>query len=302
MSNDSLQKAWAKANDEFFTLYDDVAAECQYYKKYFAGKSILLPCDTEESAFWIYFSRYFNELGLTRLMAAHKEEEQSYYLETTGEGIDKVFIDGNGDFFSAEVQELLDRCDIVITNPPFSREAEMIHLIMEKSKDLLFIGCETLMTHQELFWCFANRQLRAGFNSVKRFFTPENTYRTFNNITWFTTFPVNSPSHSRPSTTLYSPERHVTYANYDAINVDRVNEIPIDYDGIMGVPLTYLKHPLEQYEILGMAGGTSKVNKLYGIVPYHPGMDDKGGNPMIGTTRKFTRVFIKKKNLTTSEN
>lgn len=295
MSSQSLKAARSKVNDEFFTLYDDVAAECEYYKEYFAGKSILLPCDTEESAFWIYFSRYFKELGLTKLIATHKEEGPSYYLELTENGADKILIDSDGDFFSKEMQEILEQCDIVVTNPPFSREAEMVKLILEKGKNLLLIGCETLMVHRELFWLFAKRQLRVGFNSVKRFFTPEGTYQSFGNVTWITTFPVAPKGHSRPSTTKYDPARNLPYSNYGAINVDRVSEIPIDYDGIMGVPITYLKRPLDNYEILGLGGGVSAANKLYGDVPYYKGMPDKGGSPMIGDTHKFVRVFIRKK-------
>lgn len=148
MANESLHKAKTAKNDEFYTQLTDVAEELRHYKKHFRGKTVLCNCDDPTwSAFWKYFHLNFEELGLKKLISTHYDiEKPTYKMEYTGGDDDdiesgvKTPLEGNGDFRSQECLELLNECDIVVTNPPFSLFREYVAVLMEHEKKFLIIG------------------------------------------------------------------------------------------------------------------------------------------------------------------
>lgn len=158
-ANANLHKAKDAKNDEFYTQLTDVAKELMHYKAHFKDKIVLCNCDDPTwSAFWKYFHLNFAELGLKKLISTHYDrEEATYKMEYTG-GDDnnievgvKTPLEGNGDFRNKECLDLLDECDIVVTNPPFSLFREYVAVLMEHKKKFLIIGNRNAITTKELF-------------------------------------------------------------------------------------------------------------------------------------------------------
>lgn len=206
-----------------------------------------------------------------------------------------VPLDFNGDFFSENCDFLWKQIDIVITNPPFSLYREFVKTIFAHEKQFLLIGNENSTASRDLFPLFKGEQIHYGYNNVKQFVRADGERQTFGNISWFTNLPTKKSNCFVPTNT--APETAFQhYENYDAINIDRVKDIPAHCSQIMGVPITYLKkHNPERYEILGLASGISRREKLYGEVPYTLNTEDHGGNPMIDGKRKYSRIFIREK-------
>ena len=294
MSNTGLVKAWLNKNDEFYTRYEDVEKECSLYSKQFEDKIIYLPMDNKDSAFWKYFINNFHDFKLKKLVASHlSSDKYSYILTYDGYNISKTEMEDNGDFFKETAQSILETCDIVVSNPPFSLERDIICSIVKKNKDFLLIAAETLSSRKEIFLLFKENKIRFGKNSVYYFVQPDGQSYRIGNVKWLTT--LESPNEKKviPTTTL---QEKIYYDNYDAIEISKTKDIPSDYFGVMGVPITYLKyHNPDLFDILGIACSSSKSQKLYGEVAYHPTERDKSGDPMINGKRKFSRVFIKRK-------
>lgn len=297
-NNDNLHNALKVKNDEFYTFYDDIAAECEHYTTFFQGKIIYLNCDDENSNFWKYFLDNFNAFQLKELWATHLDTNTSYLLKTiNGTNIIKQDLIGNGDYNSEECLKLLQQCNIVVTNPPFSKSKEFISLIVNYNKYFLVIGNENAFSSTLLFPLLKDEKIWTGFNKVKKFFTPNNDKKDFGNILWFTNIPNNKTIPLIDCTKLYNEKDYPKYSNFDAINVEKIKDIPKDYMGIMGVPISYVgKHNPKQFEILGLAAGNTKNNDLNFTVPYTPHPLDRGGCGIINNTiRKYTRVFIRRK-------
>lgn len=272
MKNSNLHRAKTQKNDEFYTQLTDVSKELMHYKKHFKDKIVLCNCDDPTwSAFWKYFHLNFAELGLKRLVSTHYEKseytfgrkkERSYVMVYEG-GNDndetvgiKTPLKGDGDFRSSECVEILKQCDIVVTNPPFSVARTFIATIMEHNKHFLIIGDMNWITYKEVFPLLKNNEIWLGYNSVKEFIQPDGSIKKFGNKLWFTNLDHEKRHQKLILWKNYTPEEYPKYDNYDAINVDKVDQIPCDYDGVMGVPITYLdKHNPEQFEILGYTGG-----------------------------------------------
>lgn len=292
--NENLHKALKNKNDEFYTRYEDVEKECSLYASQFEGKIIFLPADDETSAFWKYFNNNFDQLKVKGIVATHLEEEgNSYALGRFGSMTQTVPLRDNGDFFGKEAQSLLAICDIVITNPPFSLFRKIVNSIASHQKKFLLIANENTIGSKEIFPMFMNNDIFFGENSVKSFIQPDGTEKTFGNIIWLTNLEIQNKKKIVPSALL---QEKIFYDNYQAINIDKVKDIPKDYFDVMGVPITYLKkHNSDLFEILGIASGISKANKLYGEVIYYPNDKDRGGAPLIDGKIKYTRVFIKRK-------
>lgn len=260
-ANANLHKAKDVKNDEFYTQLTDVAKELMHYKGHFKDKIILCNCDAPTwSAFWKYFHLNFAELGLKKLISTHYDrEEATYKMEYTG-GDDndievgvKTPLEGNGDFRNQECLDLLDECDIVVTNPPFSLFREYVAALMEHKKKFLIIGNKNAITYKEFFPLLKDDEVWIGCTNVKEFLQPDGSIKKFGNIGWFTNLDVAKRHEKLILWKQYTPEDYPKYDNYNAINVDKVSEIPIDYDGVMGVPITFLdKYNPEQFEIVGM--------------------------------------------------
>lgn len=210
-----------------------------------------------------------------------------------------TLLKGNGDFRSPECVELLKEADIVVTNPPFSKFREYLEQLIHYNKTFLFVGRLTSVTHKNTLPLFMDGKVWLGKTSghfwfrVPNYYEPKKTdfkideqgqkWRRMGNICWFTNMDFKARHEDILLSKHYNPQDYPKYDNYDAINVDAVKDIPLDYDGVMGVPTTFLaKWNPDQFELLGSTR-------------YHDG--DWNGNDInfINGKGKFTRVLIRRK-------
>ena len=295
--NTNLHNAKKVKNDEFYTQLSDIEKEMAHYKDFFKGKIVYCNCDdARESNFFKFFANNFESLGLKKLITTgYKENGKGVKLVYEGDKNGNFMIDdaevavteleGNGDFRSEECIELLKECDVVVTNPPFSLFREYIAQLMEYGKKFLIIGNMNAITYKEIFPYIKNNELWWGcsLHGTKCHFIVPNSYEgnnvfeengvrygKVNNAIWFTNI-----NHTKRNTPLdlykkYSADEYPKYDNYDAIEVSKVSEIPMDYDGVMGVPITFLdKYCPTQFEIIKFRkGNDDKDLSVNGKCPY----------------------------------
>ena len=262
MTKADLQRAKNVKNDEFYTQLEDIEKELMHYKQYFRDKIVFCNCDNpRQSAFWKYFHLNFDELGLRKLISTHYDENESTYeMEYTVSddndieaGI-KTPLEGNGDFRNKECIDILDEADIVVTNPPFSLFREFVAVLMEHKKTFLVIGSKNAITYRDFFPLLKDGDVWIGHNNPSEFLQPDGSTKKFGNIGWFTNLGIAKRHEKLVLHKKYAPEKYPAYDNYDAINVDKVADIPMDYDGVMGVPISFMdKYDGDQFEIVGWA-------------------------------------------------
>ena len=267
-ANTNLHNAKRVKNDEFYTRYEDIEAEVMKYRKQFRDKVVYLPCDDpaeKKSEFWSFFVANFESFGLKKLIATHYEENgQAYkiWIDRDNDLNHDGWIDdgdaiqedlaGNGDFRSPECIEILKECDIVCTNPPFSLFREFVNIIMTHGKQCLIIGNQNAFTYKEIFPLIKDNKLWTGYNMVKEFNQPDGSIKKFGNVCWFTNMKTSKRNEELVLTKTYNPIDYPTYENYNAIEVGKVVNIPKDYDGVMGVPITFIdKYNPNQFIIIG---------------------------------------------------
>lgn len=264
--NKGLNGAKGRRNDEFYTRYEDVAAELSRYHKELHGMRVYCNCNDIGSAFWKYLEGHFDDIGLEGLWATDYVPGGHGYLyridrnAATGERLPAagVELSGDGDFRSAECMELLGQCDVAVTNPPFSLFREYVRQLVTYRKRFIVLGTVNVISYKEIFPLFKSGQIRAGyvFDKGMRFSDAgENgpVCRKVSGICFFTNLPAGRKTEPLPLVKQYDPALYPRYDNFDAVNVDRVADIPADYDGPMGVPVTFLGHHCpEQFEILGI--------------------------------------------------
>lgn len=281
-ANANLHKAKDAKNDEFYTQLTDVAKELMHYKAHFKDKIVLCNCDDPTwSAFWKYFHLNFAELGLKKLISTHYDrEEATYKMEYMG-GDDndievgvKTPLEGNGDFRSQECLDLLDECDIVVTNPPFSLFREYVAVLREHEKKFLILGNMNALTYKEIFPLIRDNQLWYGasiHSGDRKFYVPDDyplkasgcgiddngrKFIRVKGVRWYTNLDYKARHEKLVLWKNYTPEEYPKYDNYDAINVNKYSEIPCDYDGVMGVPITFIDYYCpEQFEIVAFRKG-----------------------------------------------
>ncbi len=334
--NNNLHKAKSSKNDEFYTELTDIEKELRHYKDHFKGKTVFCNCDDPRvSNFFHYFSYNFENLGLKKLITtcyknqnidlfSDHQSEKAIWLEYNGDkNGDKIpnpeeiginHLEGDGDFRSAESIELLKQADIVVTNPPFSLFREYVAQLMEYDKKFLIIGSQNAISYKELFKNIKENKLWIGYNSVKKFSMPENyehnsvviengkRYAVFGNVCWYTNLDISKRHDDLILYKLFNEIDYPKYDNYNAIEVSKINEIPSDYKGAMGVPITLLdKYNPDQFEILGITDRDDNSGlkiKTYTTddVP-NPSDLNRRGVIKIGNTYKSTyaRLLIKNK-------
>ena len=259
-TNANLHKAKDAKNDEFYTQLTDVSKELMHYKQHFKDKTVLCNCDDPTlSAFWKYFHLNFSALGLKKLISTHYDKTQSTYkMEYTG-GNDndievgvKTSLEGNGDFRNQECLNILDDADIVVTNPPFSLFREYVAVLMEHEKKFLIIGSLNAVKYSECFPFIINNQMWLGNNNIHNFMQPDGTVKKFGNINWYTNLDFAKRHEKIILWKEYNDKEYPKYETYDAIEVSKVTNIPVNYNGIMGVPISFMsKYNPEQFEIVG---------------------------------------------------
>ena len=286
----NLASAKVNKNDEFYTQLKDIENELKHYKDYFKGKVVYCNADDPRvSNFFHYFSYNFEYLGLKKLITTcYKNQEMNLFsmhdqesaialvyegekdggLVPTVENIGTIDLKGDGDFRSPEAIEFLKEADIVVTNPPFSLFREYVGQLMEYEKDFIILGNQNAMSYRDIFPLIMENKVWLGYNTgTKEFVIPEDApnrsgqrvdengirYQKFGNIAWYTNLDIDKRHEKLPLFKAYNPEDYPKYDNYNAINVGSINDIPVDYDGIMGVPISYIdKYNPEQFEILGI--------------------------------------------------
>lgn len=295
-TNTNLRNAKQVKNDEFYTRYEDIETEVMKYRKQFRDKIVYLPCDDpaeKKSEFWSFFVANFESFGLKKLIATHYEENGQAYkiwidrdndLNHDGDAIQEDLA-GNGDFRSPECIEILKECDIVCTNPPFSLFREFVDAIMTHNKQCLIIGNKNAFTYKEIFKMIKENKIWVGYTQPKDFRLEDgSTTKKVNGLArWFTNLTVNKSNEELVLTKTYNAIDYPKYDNYDAIEVSKVVNIPKDYDGIMGVPITFLdKYNPNDFEILGDSR-------------YHDGNDMADDINFVNGKQKYRRILIRRK-------
>ena len=351
--NSPLTQAKKNKKDDFYTQLSDIEKELKHYRKHFKGKVVYCNCDDPRvSNFFHYFSYNFEKLGLKKLITiCYKNQnanlfsdhtaEKAIYLVYEGdknnnrvpdpEEIGIAHLKGDGDFRSQESIELLKQSDIVVTNPPFSLFREYVAQLIEYDKKFLIIGHQNATKYTDIFPLIKSNKLWLGVNNggTKWFQVNDDydiktesrkkvvdglKYFSMGNVNWFTNLDVSRRHEDLILYKTFNEEEYPKYDNYDAINVDKVADIPVDYNGHIGVPITFLnKYNPEQFEIVGLgqgnlyraltseglsqkfvddyykAGGTGFINEDHPILGYY----DNNGKATI----PYMRIIIKNKRL-----
>lgn len=323
MANANLSNAKKAKNDEFYTQLSDIENELKHYKSHFVGKVVYCNCDdARESNFFRFFQKKFSDYGLKKLITTSYNENGHgsvlvYEGDTNGNGkldeheIKVSELKGNGDFRSEECLELLKEADIVVTNPPFSLFRDYIATLVQYDKKFLVIGNQNAITYKEIFPLIKENKLWTGNNMVKTFRVPQVTNKNcevlpngdiiakFGSICWFTNLDIKKRHEEITLYKKYNKEEFPKYDNYDAIEVSKVCEIPKDYDGIMGVPITFLyRYNPSQFEIVWQASGNTRVcapQETLSLLHYKPMTEDRGGCGVLNGKRVYSRILIKKK-------
>ena len=280
-NNVNLLKSRDSKNDEFYTPYGEIADELQHYTSYFDGKTVYCNCDDpKKSNFVKFFVEHFKVLGLKKLVATTLANTGSgVCFVYDGKGVDTETMLGNGDFRSEECVELLKAADIVVTNPPFSLFNQYVGQLLDYDKKFIIIGNKNAITHNDISSYIKENKLWAGCRSFKgdMWFETEDGMVNVSGC-WFTNMDHNKRHVPLKLTSHYSPEEYRKYDNYDGIEVSRVKDIPYDYKGVMGVPITFLdRYCPEQFEIVGFRKGND------------------GRNLQLNGKQVFFRVLIQKK-------
>ena len=323
-SNKDLDKARKGKKDEFYTQLTDIEKELKYYKKHFKGKIVLCNCDDpRESNFFHYFAYNFEKLKLKKLITicyknqnmdlfSRNNSEKAIFLEYKGDknnnkipdpeeiGIKKL--KGDGDFRSQECIKILKEADIIVTNPPFSLFRQYFTQLIEFKKKFLIIGNINALTYKEIFPLFKNNKVWFG-QSIKsgdrEFGIPDsypleasgarvdkkgNKFIRVKGVRWFTNLDFKERYEDLILYKKYKSSDYPKYDNFDAINVNKTSDIPLNYKSKMGVPITFMdKYNPNQFEILGNLGsyapdGYSLISAIF--------LNDK---------KLFKRILIKKK-------
>ncbi len=307
-ANANLSKAKEVKNDEFYTQLTDVEKELWHYKNQLNGKTVYCNCDNPiSSAFWKFFHLHFNELGLKKLISTYYDNSNPVYKTVYIGGDDtnisfgtQTLLLGNGDFRSKECIETLKEADVVVTNPPFSLFREYVALLLKYDKQFLIIGNKNAVTNKEFFPLIYSEQVWMGYTNVHKFLQPDGTYKTFGNIGWYTNIDIQKRHEKLVLTEKYSVDKYKKYDNFNAIDVPKISQIPVDYYGIMGVPITVVEKICpEQFEIIWQASGNTRVccptEILNDILQYKKHPEDRGGCGVIEGVRQYTRIFIRRK-------
>ena len=323
--NTALTEAKNAKKDEFYTQRVDIENELRHYKSHFKDKVVLCNCDDpRQSEFFKYFAENFEKLGLKRLIATcYKSQDVDLFSQRDceraicqiyeGDKNGNMIVDddeigvrelkGDGDFRSEECIEILKTADIVVTNPPFSLFREYVAQLMKYGKKFLIIGNQNAITYKEIFPLLMHNKIWIGYRfgdmsfkvpadsepRATRYWQDESgqKWRSMGNVCWFTNLDIKKRHESLPLYKKYPAAEFPTYDNYDAINVNKTADIPCDYDGVMGVPITFMdKYNPEQFEILGITNHGDMAG-----IPF------KNGNCFaeVAGKRMYVRIFIRRR-------
>lgn len=268
MSHESLVRAKDAQNDEYMTYYKDVEEELKHYD--FSGKAVFCPCDNRKSSFYKYFQDNFDRLGLKELIISIKDIPRcavwQHYNKNDGLWI-HVYKEGDGDFRHWETRKLLERCDVIVTNPPFSLFREFFRYCLAGGKEFLFLAPESALSYRITFDAFKSGECSTGINEVRWFERKDgkedNATKNGVYCIWLTNMQSDGLGKKkladlnlmneleqilynkaliRALNRKYGVVDYPVYDNYPAIEVPVLSGIPLDCEGVMGVPITILKY------------------------------------------------------------
>jgi hypothetical protein len=344
---------------QYYDIEREINAYLEFNPDVFRGKTVLLPCDDPEwSNFTLYFAQHFQTLGLKKLISTSYAPESKrlktpyqpslfeqeapqfdpsktsirgkiFMLDHDIDGDGRIdfhdlqweYLEGDGDFRSAEIRKMRDEADIIVTNPPFSLFREFLSWIVETSKSFLIIGNQNAITYKEVFPLIKENHIwlgATGFTTDMVFAVPEGStvaeadkkkaerlgyvgnYTRLGNSCWFTNLDHGRRHQPLSLMTMeenimYSKHKQIRgvgylkYDNYDAIEVPFTDAIPSDYTGVMGVPITFLdKYCPDQFEILG---ATESEGKGFSDGLWND--NSKVAQATINYKKVYKRIFIK---------
>ncbi|MEY3995962.1 MAG: hypothetical protein RL344_305 [Pseudomonadota bacterium] len=327
--NSNLTLAKANKKDEFYTQLSDIEKELKHYRDHFKNKVVLCNCDDPRiSNFFHFFSYNFEKFGLKKLIATcYKNQDMDLFsthqcergisLEYTGvsngdvvpkrEDIEVTYLKGDGDFRSAECIELLKQADIVVTNPPFSLFREYVAQLVEYDKKFVIVGHQNAITYKEIFKLIKSNKLWLGYGFNRNMahfvnqhyvdYASDADHREgmirVSGVVWYTNIDTKKRHEDLFLYKKYygNESEYPTYENYDAINVDKTKDIPCDYEGVIGVPITFIdKYNPEQFEILGA--------ETFENIEVKPGIFQKPTHKIHNSERLvYKRIWIKNKKI-----
>lgn len=317
--NADLNGAKNAKKDEFYTQLVDIENEVKHYRRHFRGATVLCNCDDPEcSNFYFYFRDNFEFLGLKKLIStcyrnqdwflfSEGKDEKAVCCIYTGKANppERRILEQGGSFRSEECIAFLKEADIVCTNPPFSKFRDFISLLMRHHKKFLVIGHQNAITYLEIFPCVMRNEIWLGYGFkggasyfINKHYTDyakagdhrEGMIRV-SGVHWFTNLEHDKRHEDIPLYRHYTPEDFPKYDNYDAINVGKTSEIPCDYDGVMGVPITFMdKYSPDQFEIVGASESEGKG--------FSQGLWDEASGvaqPLVCGEKTYKRLFIRRR-------
>lgn len=330
--NRKLTKAKNSKKDEFYTQLEDIEQELRHYKKHFKNKVVYCNCDDPRvSNFFKYFSLNFEKLGLKKLITtcyknqnmnlfSQNKSDKAIYLEYEGdknknqipdpEEIGIKSLSGNGDFRSEEAIKLLKQSDIVVTNPPFSLFREYLAQLFKYNKKFLIIGHQNQIKYKEAFKLLKDNKMWMGYgfkgNAAHFINKHYKDYATagdhkkgmirVSGVTWLTNLDHTKRHERLILYKKYNESDYLKYDNYDAINVDKTKDIPIDYKGVMGVPITFMyKYNPDQFEILGMTSGRNEFEAIPTKKYLNPVQHNEDGSRINGSKANTSAAILWKK-------
>lgn len=326
--NADLNGAKNAKKDEFYTQLVDIENEVKHYRRHFRGATVLCNCDDPEcSNFYFYFRDNFEFLGLKKLIStcyrnqdwfqfSEGKDEKAVCCIYTGKANppERRILEQGGSFRSEECIAFLKEADIVCTNPPFSKFRDFMELLFKCQKKFLIIGNVSAITSKEIFPHFKRNELWLGasiHSGDREFMIPDDypldaassridekgrKFIRVKGVRWFTNLDYKERHEDIPLYRHYTPEDFPKIVNYDAIFISKTEEIPCDFDGEMGVPITFMdRYNPAQFEIVGSSLELADMNiirKLQGKA---------GGGPRFyieengELKRKFERIVIRRR-------
>lgn len=329
--NSSLQTAKRNRKDEFYTQISDIERELRHYRKHFKGKTVYCNCDDPYiSAFFEYFTKNFEFFGLKKLITtcyrsqrldlfSQGDADEAIKLEYIGGALNSMPkpddigvtpLKGDGDFRSNECIEILKEADIIVTNPPFSLFNEYVSQLAEYKKNFIIIGHQNAITYKDVFSLIKNNKMWLGYGfkrNMAHFIAPhyEDTASDADHregmirvsgVVWYTNLDHNKRHEEMILVQRYygNEDNYPTYDNYNAIEISRTQDIPSDYHGIMGVPITFLtKYNPDQFEIIG-SDYEVKMGLVSGVVK--PEWGGKIDRAYLNGKRMYARLLIRNRN------
>ncbi len=329
-SNSDLTTAKKRKKDEFYTQLSDIEKEMRHYKQHFEGKVVLCNCDDPRSSnFFRYFSEKFESLKLKKLIATcYKSQDVDLFSQGASErAICQVYegdkngnctvdddevgiiqLKGDGDFRSEECIEILKQADIVVTNPPFSLFKEFIGTLVKYDKKFLIIGNMNALKYKECFSLIMANRLWFGasiHSGDREFGVPDDypleasgcrvdasgkKYIRVKGVRWYTNLEYRERYEDLPLYRAYSESDFPRLDNYDAINVNKTCDIPMDYDGLMAVPITFMdKFNPDQFVIVGCSDNGA-VPECYKLPHFK-----RHNEPYLNGKKLYTRIFIRRR-------